>query len=138
MPKGQLLTVCRGGRLINLESQHFTGGKLSESCMGLWFCKRTKSKEPTLMHERETLSRAFFPYRGPGLCSLHQLAHEDPSLSLKTYSRFTKSSIGWVWKADYPVLTCSQSTVKTRHLLRAMSSQVLNISKGLCLGALFP
>lgn len=39
--------------------------------------KAKQHKEPSLIHERETLSGAFIPRRGPGLCSLHVL-HQLP------------------------------------------------------------
>lgn len=46
--------------------------------------KTKQCKEPSLMHDRESLSRTFLPYRGP-------VPIERPSHSLKMYSRFTKA-----------------------------------------------
>lgn len=70
-------------------SHHFQGWQVDKSgitassqevsCLkAAWdfgFAKGQKAKElkqPSLIHKRETLFRALFPYRGPGPCSLHQ------------------------------------------------------------------
>lgn len=76
---------------ITATSQEVSGLKVA---WDFGFAKGQKAQQHkalSLIHERETLSRAFFPYRGLGLCSLHQLPQEDPIHSLKMYSRFTKS-----------------------------------------------
>lgn len=131
-----LMSISPTSHSLQVDKSGITDTAQEASCLKVaWdfgFAKGQKAeqhKEPSLIHERETLSGALLHCRTPGLCSLHQL-HQQPLIKnvfevhkvIDWLSLEGRSSSPDLYSEQSPKKTVSQGCVQSgfAHLQRVL------------------